>query len=161
MSPDIFRWGGGLPREGVGAKKFGMALETREIKLFWRDIPGFCSDIPAAPEKFEKKSLCSILAPIKISESRDPDVRISLTPGPVLDREWPGCPRIWVGMSQDLGARLGHLENFLQETFGLILFVPEHRLVFWKQLVSNPRYKLLAYLWLNATTSSCQTDLIP
>ena len=48
LSPDIFPWGRGLPHEGVGAKKFGMPLETREIKLFWRDIPG-------APEKFEKK----------------------------------------------------------------------------------------------------------
>ena len=55
LSPDIFRWGRGLPHEGVGAKKFGMSLEAREIKLFWRDIPGFCRDIPAAPEKFEKK----------------------------------------------------------------------------------------------------------
>ena len=41
--------------EGVGAKKFGMSLETREIKLFWRDIPGSCRDIPGVPEKFEKK----------------------------------------------------------------------------------------------------------
>ena len=49
--------------KGVGAKKFGMSLETREIKLFWRNIPGFCRDIPAVPEKFEKKSLCSILGP--------------------------------------------------------------------------------------------------
>ena len=32
-----------------------MFLEAREIKLFGRDIPGFCWDIPAAPEKFEKK----------------------------------------------------------------------------------------------------------
>ena len=32
-----------------------MSLKTREIKLFGRDIPGFCWDIPAAPEKFEKK----------------------------------------------------------------------------------------------------------
>ena len=39
FGPDIFRWGGGLPREGVGAKKFGMSLESREIKLFGRDIP--------------------------------------------------------------------------------------------------------------------------
>ena len=45
LSPDIFRWGRGLPHEGAGAKKFGMALETREIKLFWRDIPGFGRDI--------------------------------------------------------------------------------------------------------------------
>ena len=55
LSPDIFGWGGGLPREWVGAKKFGMSLETQGIKLFWRDIPGFCRDIPEAPEKFEKK----------------------------------------------------------------------------------------------------------
>ena len=33
LIPDIFRWGRGLPCEGVGAKKFGMSLETREIKL--------------------------------------------------------------------------------------------------------------------------------
>ena len=32
-----------------------MALETREIKLFEQDIPKFCWDIPAVPEKFEKK----------------------------------------------------------------------------------------------------------
>ena len=53
----------GLPRDGMGAKKFGMSLETREIKLFGRDIPGFCRDIPAVPEKFEKKKLCSISVP--------------------------------------------------------------------------------------------------
>ena len=71
LSPDIFRWGWGLPRQGVGAKKFGIPLETREIKLyrrdipgFCRDIPGFCRDIPEVPEKFEKKSLCSIFVPI-------------------------------------------------------------------------------------------------
>ena len=51
----IFGWGGGLPSEGLGAEKFGMSLETRETKLFWRDIPGFCQDIPEVPEKFEKK----------------------------------------------------------------------------------------------------------
>ena len=39
----------------MGAKKFGMSLETQGIKVFWRDIPGFCQDIPEAPEKFEKK----------------------------------------------------------------------------------------------------------
>ena len=32
-----------------------MSLETQGIKLFWRDIPGFCRDIPEAPEKLEKK----------------------------------------------------------------------------------------------------------
>ena len=43
---------------GVGAEKLGMSLETRETKRFWRDIPGFCRDIPAVPEKFEKKKVC-------------------------------------------------------------------------------------------------------
>ena len=52
--------------DGWGAKKFGMSLETREIKLFGRDIPGFCWDILAVPEKFKKKkSLCSIFGPYK------------------------------------------------------------------------------------------------
>ena len=32
-----------------------MSLEAQGIKLFWRDIPGFCRDIPEAAEKFEKK----------------------------------------------------------------------------------------------------------
>ena len=28
LGPDMFGWGGGLLREGVGAKKFGMSFET-------------------------------------------------------------------------------------------------------------------------------------
>ena len=55
FGPDIFQWGRGLPRERVGAKKFDTSLETREIKLLGRDIPGFCRDIPEVPEKFENK----------------------------------------------------------------------------------------------------------
>ena len=52
VGPDILRWGG-----GVGAEKFGMSLETRETKLFWRDTPGFAgiSRNFAAPQKFEKQ----------------------------------------------------------------------------------------------------------
>ena len=55
FGPDIFQRGRGLPRERVGAKKFDTSLETRETQ---RDIPGFCRDIPGAPEKFEKKKFC-------------------------------------------------------------------------------------------------------
>ena len=33
FGPDIFGWGGGLPSEGVGAKKLGMSFETQETKL--------------------------------------------------------------------------------------------------------------------------------
>ena len=51
FGPDSFGQGGGLPCEGVGANKFGMSLETREIKLFWAGYHGIL-----APEKFEKKS---------------------------------------------------------------------------------------------------------
>ena len=69
LSPDIFRWGWGLPHEGVGAKKFGMSLETREIKLLLRDISGYLGillgyHIFGVPEKFEKKKVClQILGP--------------------------------------------------------------------------------------------------
>ena len=45
FGPDIFRSGGGLPRERVGAKKLGMSLETQGNQTFGRDIPGFCRDI--------------------------------------------------------------------------------------------------------------------
>ena len=55
LGPDTFRWGGGFPCEGVGAKKFGTSLETREIKLFWWDIPGFCRDILGCPKSLRKK----------------------------------------------------------------------------------------------------------
>ena len=68
FGPDIFGWGGGLPRERVGAKKFDTSLETREIKLFGRDIPGFCRDIPESPEKFEKKRVC-VQFPFPIREN--------------------------------------------------------------------------------------------
>ena len=65
LGPDVLGWGGGFPREGVGAEKFSMSLETRETKLFWRDILGFCRDIPEAPEKFEKKNCVQFSFPNK------------------------------------------------------------------------------------------------
>ena len=57
--------------KGVGAKKFGMSLETREIKLFFggisRDFGGISRDFggisQGCPKSLRKKSLCSILAP--------------------------------------------------------------------------------------------------
>ena len=42
----IFRWGGGLPRERVGAEKFGMSFETQGNQTFRRDIPGFWPGYP-------------------------------------------------------------------------------------------------------------------
>ena len=49
--PDIFRWGGGLPLEGVGAKKFGMSFETQGNKTCWRDIPGILLGYPGVARK--------------------------------------------------------------------------------------------------------------
>ena len=40
LGPDIFWWGGGLQREGAGAKKFDMSLETHGNQTLGRDIPG-------------------------------------------------------------------------------------------------------------------------
>ena len=68
LGPDIFGWGGGLLREGVGAKMFGMSFETQENQTFWRDIPGFCRDIPGVPEKFEKKRFVFISRPLVVWE---------------------------------------------------------------------------------------------
>ena len=58
-----FPVGRGLPCEGMRAKKFGMSLETREIKLYWQDISGFCWDVPAAPKSLRNKSLCLSFGP--------------------------------------------------------------------------------------------------
>ena len=55
FGPDIFGWGGGLPRERVGAKKCGMSLEAKGNQTFGRDLPGFCRAIRGVPEKFEKE----------------------------------------------------------------------------------------------------------
>ena len=38
---NIFRWGGGLPREGVGPKKFSMLLETQGNQTLGQDIPQY------------------------------------------------------------------------------------------------------------------------
>ena len=45
----VFHVNGWGPKSSIRPSKPG------KIKLFGRDIPGFCRDIPGAPEKFEKK----------------------------------------------------------------------------------------------------------
>ena len=67
LGPDVFRWGGGLPREGVGAKKFGVPLETLGNQPFGRDIPRFWLGYPGGARKVETKQvcLCSIFEPLK------------------------------------------------------------------------------------------------
>ena len=58
---DIFGWGGGLAREGVGAKQFGMSLETQENKSFLAGYPGtlprYCSARKVRKQK-KKKNNC-------------------------------------------------------------------------------------------------------
>ena len=51
LSPDSFRWGRGLPHEGVGAKKFDMSLATREIKRFLAGYPGILLGYPGGARK--------------------------------------------------------------------------------------------------------------
>ena len=47
--------------KGSGPKSLVCPSNPRKTKLFWRDTPGCCGDIPGVPEKFEKNNLCSIL----------------------------------------------------------------------------------------------------
>ena len=69
LSPDIFRWGRGLSHEGVGAKKFCMPLETREIKLFRAGYLGDFAGISRnCPKSLRKKFVFNLvnLLPIKL-----------------------------------------------------------------------------------------------
>ena len=55
LSPDIFGWGGGLPREGMGPKKFGMSFETQGNQTFLAGYPGILPGYPGGARKFEKQ----------------------------------------------------------------------------------------------------------
>ena len=71
LGPDIFRWGRGLPREGVGAKKFGMSFESQGNQTSGRGFSlDFCRDIPKGPEKFERKKFVFKSWPLKIVTKR-------------------------------------------------------------------------------------------
>ena len=52
FAPDIFGWGGGLPRDEVGAKKLRMPLETQGNETLGWISRDFCRVVPEAPEKF-------------------------------------------------------------------------------------------------------------
>ena len=69
----IFSGGVGVFHVKGGGQKVRYVLETQGIKFFWRDIPGFCRDIPETPEKFEKKNVwVQFLAPTKINPKIHP-----------------------------------------------------------------------------------------
>ena len=53
LGPDLFRWGGGLPRAGVGDKKGSVCpSEPRRTKRFGQEIPG-------CPKRLRKKGFNS------------------------------------------------------------------------------------------------------
>ena len=57
---------GGLPREGLGAKKFGMSLEAHGKLCFGGISRDFGWDILGVHKKFESKKVCvQCLAPIQ------------------------------------------------------------------------------------------------
>ena len=59
--PDIFGWGGGLSREWVGGKKFGMSLEPGK-SIFVCGISRDCAGISRRGPKSLGKKLCSLLS---------------------------------------------------------------------------------------------------
>ena len=78
FGPDIFRCGGDLPREGVGAKKFGMSLETQGKQTFgWENPASFARISRGAPEKFEKTMFVfySIYSCLLYVSCRSPDAQ--------------------------------------------------------------------------------------
>ena len=70
--------GWGLPREGVGCKKFGMSIEAQRNQTFWRDIPGFLPGYPGGSRKvwekvyvqFSSRRKTAAKVPVQISVPR-------------------------------------------------------------------------------------------
>ena len=63
--------------KGWGPKSSVSPSKPRESNFFWRDIPGFCRDIPEAPEKFEKKMFGFNSRPLQEIELEDSKVVVS------------------------------------------------------------------------------------
>ena len=87
--------------KGLGAEKFGMSLETRETKLFWRDVPGFCRGFPEAHEKFEKKEACVPKSSVCPSKPGKPNFFLA------------GCPRILPGFPGVCSIFVPKITNFI------------------------------------------------
>ena len=64
LSPDIFRWGRGLPGEGVGGQKVRHLSRNPGKQNFWAGYPGIFAGISQGhPKSLRKKKLCSIFGP--------------------------------------------------------------------------------------------------
>ena len=59
LGPDIFWWGGGLPREWGGGSKVRYAAVCPGNQTFDGMSSDCCWDIPGVPENFERKVVLS------------------------------------------------------------------------------------------------------
>ena len=68
FGPDIFGLGGGLPRKGMGAKKFGMSFKARKKPRKTKRFSGISRDFlpgyPGDARKFEKKKFVFNFRPL-------------------------------------------------------------------------------------------------
>ena len=59
LGPDIFQWGVGLPREGVGRKKLSMLSQPTETKLLGGISQDFAGMSWGCPKRLRKKFVCN------------------------------------------------------------------------------------------------------
>ena len=95
VGPDIFRWGGGLPRERAGAKKFGMLSKPRKKQLLGAGYLGIWLG-SGVPEKFGKIKLVATIRVIpsqKLSRDNGETIfalrHLDVSHGP-LRSDWSG-----------------------------------------------------------------------
>ena len=63
LGSDMFRWGGGLPREGVGAKRRDTSLET-QVKNPFGGSPGILAGISWGRPKSLRKQKFVLIWPL-------------------------------------------------------------------------------------------------
>ena len=89
--PDIFGWGGGLPREGGGgARKFGVSFETQGDQNFWVGYPEILPGYPGKISKSLRKRFVFNSRPLFPQIERRFWLRFhsSSVPGTKKDWEW-------------------------------------------------------------------------
>ena len=90
LSPNIFRWGRGLPHGGVG-QKVRHVPRSQGNKTFLAGYPGILLGNQALPENFEKKkfvfSFCPLKKPKRPKMITSDDVREPLKQGFLASRD--------------------------------------------------------------------------